>query len=104
MTGKRFINYLTGKNGLENLDKIFADDLKKELHWITVPLKRFEKTDLENELDRHFGKKPRSVYDDINKTYTEAIAKHGTEYVKVQTDLVEPMLYKVGPYEINIIN
>ena len=77
---------------------------KEPTQKIIVPLKRYEKTPLERSLDRRFGYKKRSVLEDVEKTYAEAISKFGTFAVKVETDLVEAQLYKVKSYEIEIIN
>lgn len=71
---------------------------------VIVDLKRFEKTDLERNLDRTFGTLDRSIHDDVFRTYSEAIGSFGTSNVKVRTDLLSPQIYKVSMFEIEIIN
>lgn len=70
---------------------------------IIVPLKIYEKTELEKELDTHCGFKLRTVYEDIEKTYNEAIFKYAQTNIKIETDLIEPQIYKFGNQEVEII-
>ena len=71
---------------------------------VIVDLKRFEKTDLERDLDRTFGTLDRSIHDDVYKTYSKAMGEFGTRNVKVKTDLLPPQIYKVFAEEIEIVN
>ena len=72
--------------------------------YIIVDLKKFEKTDLEREIDREFGTRDRSIYDDVVSTYREAKSEYGTLNIKIRTDVLEPQIYKSGGAEIEIIN
>lgn len=70
---------------------------------VTVPLKRYEKTNLELELDKEFGFKHRSVYEDIEQTYYDTIYKHGHTNIKIKTNLIPPQKYKFAAEEVEII-
>lgn len=72
---------------------------------ITVPLKRYEKSEHIKKLERLLWQRiEHTIFDDIEKTYVEAIAKYGQTNVKVSTDLVEPQVYLVANMRIEIIN
>lgn len=71
---------------------------------IIVPLKRYEKTKLALELDREFGFQHRTVYEDVEQTYHEAICKYGQLNIKVRTNLVPPQKYKFAGNEVEIVD
>ena len=71
---------------------------------IIVPLKRYEKTNLELLLDKELGFKHRTVYDDIAQTFNEAISKYGHTCIKIKTNLVPPQKYKFASQEVDIVN
>lgn len=70
---------------------------------ITVPLKRYEKTNLALELDKEFGFKHRTVYEDIEQTYYDAISEHGHTNIKIKTNLIPPQKYKFAAEEVEIV-
>lgn len=70
---------------------------------IIIDLERFEKTDLERDLDKQFGYRPRTVYEDIQQTYLNAVYTHCQFNIKIQTNLVPPQIYKFGAHEVEII-
>ena len=71
--------------------------------YITVPLKRYEKTSLALELDKELGFKHRTVYEDIEQTYYDAICKHGHKNIKIKTNLIPPQKYKFMDEEVEIV-
>lgn len=73
---------------------------------VEVELERFEKTDLEIELDKFFGKESDTqlIYNDIEKTYKKYLFKYGTRYITILTDLVEEGVYEFGANKVNIKN
>lgn len=78
--------------------------VKRPKEPIVVPLKRYEKSELEKALDRDFGNSPRSVYDDIRQTYLDAIFEYAQTEIVIQTDLVAPQVYKFANEEVTVIN
>lgn len=71
--------------------------------YIIVPLKRYEKTDLALELEKYFGFRHRTVYEDIEQTYYDAICKHGHTNIKIKTNLIPPQKYKFAAEEVEIV-
>lgn len=70
---------------------------------IIVPLKRYEKTSLALELDKEIGFKHRTVYEDIEQTYYDAICKHGHTNIKIKTNLIPPQKYKFANEEVEVV-
>ena len=70
---------------------------------ITVPLKRYEKTNIALELDKEFGFKHRTVYEDIEQTYYDAISEHGHTNIKIKTNIIPPQKYKFAAEEVEIV-
>lgn len=70
---------------------------------IVIPLERFEKTDLDKELDKLLGYKPRSVFADIEQTYLNALQRYCQTNIKIETDLVSPCEYKFANEIVEII-
>jgi len=70
---------------------------------IVVPLKKYEKTKLALDLDKQFGFKHRTVYEDIEETYYEAIQKYGQTNIKIKTNLIQPQKYKFANEEVEIV-
>lgn len=70
---------------------------------ITVPLKRYEKTNLALELDKKFGFKHRTVYEDIEQTYYDTISEHGHTNIKIKTNIIPPQKYKFAAEEVEIV-
>jgi hypothetical protein len=70
-----------------------------------VDLKRYEKTELEHDLDDFFGKEDDEsiVYSDITRTYYEAMSKYGSSNIKISTNLVPPQIYKIAAEEIEVV-
>jgi len=96
---KHFLFCLAG-----GINKAMEDNIFKfEEH--TVDLKRYDKTDLEHDLDKFFGKEDEEskVYSDIARTYNEAMFEHGSPNIKVRTNLVPPQIYKIAAEEIEIV-
>lgn len=71
--------------------------------YIIVPLKRYEKTNLALKLDKEFGFKHRTIYEDIEQTYYDAIYKHGHTNIKIKTNLIPPQKYKFAAEEVEIV-
>lgn len=68
-----------------------------------MPLKRYKKTKLDLELDKEFGFKYRTIYEDIEQTYYEAIYKYGQTNIKIKTNLIPPQNYKFAAEEVEIV-
>ena len=68
-----------------------------------IPLKRFEKTQLELDLDKEFGYEERTIYKDIEQTYYDAIYKFGHTNIKIKTNLIPPQKYKFAAEEVEIV-
>lgn len=71
---------------------------------IVADLIRYEKTELERSLDKEFGYKERTVFEDITETYRNKTSEFGTTNIQIRTKLVKPQIYKVGAGEIEVIN
>ena len=71
-----------------------------------IQLERFEKTNLERELDGTFGKESneRLVYNDIEKTYMKYLYDKGTTDITIITNLVGEQIYKFSMFEVRIKN
>jgi hypothetical protein len=69
-----------------------------------VDLEHFDKTDLERELDKKFGHSPRTVLQNVERTYFKYLRKYASTNITVRTNKLNPQIYKVGAEEINIIN
>lgn len=71
-----------------------------------IQLERFEKTNLEKDLDRTFGRESdeKLVYNDIEKTYLKYIYEKGTTDITIITDLVEEQIYKFSMFEVKVKN
>lgn len=69
---------------------------------IFVDLEEFEKTDLERDLDRTFGRRERTVYDNIVSTYEKHMWLNGNTNITVVTDEVPEQIYKSANLEIKI--
>lgn len=70
---------------------------------LIVPLKRYEKTTLALKLDKELGFKHRTVYEDIEQTYYDAIYEHGHTNIKIKTNLIQPQKYKFAANEVEIV-
>lgn len=71
---------------------------------ITVPLNRYKKTELDLELEKYYGVKDRTIYEDIEQTYYDAISKHGNVNIKIKTNLIPPQIYKFATEEVEIVH
>jgi hypothetical protein len=73
---------------------------------VKVKLERFEKIDLERNLDVIYGieSDKRLIYNDIEKTYLKFLFEKGTTNITIITDLIEEQIYKFADFEVNIKN
>lgn len=71
---------------------------------ITVRIEDFPKTDLEKELDHEFGYAPRTVLENVEKTYQKYLQQECTTDIKIICNSIQPQLYKFMNHEIQIIN
>ena len=94
-------DYSITENALADKWSISLDDFHKED--IVVPLKRYEKTKLALELDKEFGFKHRTIYEDIEQTYYDTIYKYGQTNIKIKTNLIPPQKYKFAAEEVEIV-
>ena len=76
----------------------------------TVGLEKFEKTEQRNELDKvliHSGRCSTgnvTLYDDVFSTFEKYMCEYASTNIKIKTNELEPQIYKVMAYEIEIIN
>ena len=75
-----------------------------------VKLEKFEKTKQRVELDRLLRCSGRqdtekiTLYDNILSTFTKYMWEYGSLNIKIKTKDIEPQVYKVMDYNIEIIN
>lgn len=91
------------KDNLEHKSNTLYTVLCAVKEYITVPLKRYKKTNLDLELDKESGFKYRTVYEDIEQTYYDAIYEHGHTNIKIKTNLIPPQKYKFAAEEVEIV-
>jgi hypothetical protein len=72
---------------------------------IIIPLKRFEKSKFIEELQWKIKKYiEHTIWDDVEQTYTEAMCKYARTDIKINTNLLEPQIYKFAANEVEIVN
>ena len=91
------------KNDLKHESNALYTGLCAVKKYITIPLKRYEKTDLALELDKNLGFEHRTIYEDIEQTYYETISKYGHTNIKIKTNLIPPQKYKFAAEEVEIV-
>ena len=69
-----------------------------------VHLEHFIKTDLELLLDKQFGYKPRTIYDDVITTYEKYMKIYGSTNIFIITNKLKPQVYKYANECIQIVN
>lgn len=72
---------------------------------IVVDLVRYERTKIEEILlSKGVPFKARTVYDDVEETFNQALKMYWPEDIVIRTSLLPPQIYKSGMNEIEIIN
>ena len=67
-------------------------------------VEKFTKTELEHKLDRDFGYRDRTIYEDIADTHLKYMFKYGTEDIKIICNDVPVQEYKIANRIISIIH
>lgn len=72
---------------------------------IVVSLKRFKKSEFTEELQRKLSRRiEHTIWDDVEKSYYEAIFRYGQTEIKIKTHLLKPQVYMFASFEVEIIN
>lgn len=86
-------------------------DLKpSKMKEYVVELEKFEKTEQRLELDKVLMQSGRqhtgdvTVYDNILYTFNKYMWKYASTNIKIKTNELEPQIYKVMTYEIEIVS
>lgn len=70
---------------------------------IDVPLEIFKEKEIDKIILMTYGRKKRTILDDVEATYLKHIYINGAENIRIITNKLESRLYKFSNYEVEIL-